>query len=97
MDPSKAFDCLDHDLLFAKLDAYGFSRNALNLICSYLSDRRQRVKVNGIFSTWCYSKNRSTIGISIRATPFQYLYQRYLANDTEVCNYADDTTVICWR
>ena len=56
MDLSKAFDCLDHDLLLAKLDAYGFSRNALILICSYLSDRGQRVKVNGTFSTRCYSK-----------------------------------------
>ena len=50
MDLSKAFDCLHHGLLLAKLDAYGFSHNALNLIFSYLSDRRQRVKVNGIFS-----------------------------------------------
>ena len=54
MDLSKAFDCLDHDLLLAKRDAYGFSRNALILICGFLSDRRQRVMVNGTFSTWCY-------------------------------------------
>ena len=38
MDLSKAFECLDHDLLLAKLDAYRFSRNARNLISSYLSD-----------------------------------------------------------
>ena len=66
MDISKAYDCLDHDLLLAKLDAYGFSGNALILICSYLSDRRQRVNENGTFSAWCYSKNRSTTRISIR-------------------------------
>ena len=80
MDLSKAFDCLDHDLLLAKLDAYGFSRNALLLICNYLSDRRQRVKVNGTFSTWCYSKNRSTTRISFRTPPVQYLYQRYFSS-----------------
>ena len=52
MDLSKAFDCIDHELLLAKLHAYGFSRNALKMIYSYLSKRRQRVKVNGSFSTW---------------------------------------------
>ena len=43
MDLSKAFDCLDHDLLIAKLHAYGFSRSALELIYSYLNERKQRV------------------------------------------------------
>ena len=56
MDLSKAFDCLAHDLLLVNLNAYGFSQHALKLICSHLSGRRQRVKVNGTFSTWCYSK-----------------------------------------
>ena len=46
MDLSNAFDILDHDLLIAKLHAYGFSKNALRFIKSYLSDRWQRVKIN---------------------------------------------------
>ena len=45
---SKAFDCLNHDLLIAKLDAYGFTRPAL----TYLRDRKQRVKINGSYSEW---------------------------------------------
>ena len=52
MDLSKAFDCIDHELLIAKLHAYGFGRCALLMIHSYLSQRRQRVKTNGSFSTW---------------------------------------------
>ena len=36
MDLSKAFDCLPHDLLIAKLAAYGFDHNAIELINSYL-------------------------------------------------------------
>ena len=47
MDLSKAFDCLNHDLLIAKLHAYGFNRTALKQVHSYLTDRQQRVKING--------------------------------------------------
>ncbi|MCP3925998.1 MAG: hypothetical protein GY714_25835, partial [Desulfobacterales bacterium] len=52
MDLSKAFDCLPHELLIAKLDAYGFSMNALKLIKSYLQERTQRVKINSNYSEW---------------------------------------------
>ena len=43
---SKAFDCLNHELLCAKLNAYGFTLPALKLIHDYLSDRKQRTRVN---------------------------------------------------
>ena len=49
---SKAFDCLSHELLIAKLDAYGFDKNALKLVNSYLSNRKQRVKINNKYSSW---------------------------------------------
>ena len=39
MDLSKVFDTINHDLLLATLKAYGFSLNALNLMCSYLKNR----------------------------------------------------------
>ena len=52
MDLSKAFDTLNHDLLIAKLHAYGFSRNVLMLIKSYLSNRWLRTKINNSYSSW---------------------------------------------
>ena len=52
MDLSKAFDTLNHDLLIAKLEAYGFSENSLNYIQSYLRSCLQRTNVNNNFSLW---------------------------------------------
>ena len=49
---SKAFDCLDHKLLIAKLNAYGFSLPDLRLIHDYLSHRKQRTRVNNSYSKW---------------------------------------------
>ena len=51
-DLSKAFDCLDHELLTAKLNAYGFSLPALRLVNDYLSNRKQKTKIENTYSTW---------------------------------------------
>ena len=47
---SKAFDCLPHDLIIAKLQTYGFEYLALKLVHSYSSGPKQRVPVNANFS-----------------------------------------------
>ena len=52
IDLSKAFDCLPHDLLIAKLHAYGFDTPSLKLTDSYLMERYQRVKINNSFSDY---------------------------------------------
>ena len=52
MNLSKAFNTLNHDLLIAKLSAYGFEHDALKLIYSYLTNRWHRTKVNSAFNSW---------------------------------------------
>ena len=51
-DLSKVFDRLLHDLLIAKLHAYGFEIDSLRLSYSYLVGRTQCVKIDNEYSTW---------------------------------------------
>ena len=52
IDLSKAFDSICHNLLLAKLRACGVGEEAIDFLHSYLSGRKQRMKVNGVFSDW---------------------------------------------
>ena len=52
LDLSKAFDCVPHELLLAKLKAYGVAEHGVALLRNYLSGRSQRVKVGDKFSSW---------------------------------------------
>ena len=51
-DLSKAFDCIDHNFLIAKLYAYRSEKRSLEFIHSYLTKRKQRTKVDSAFSSW---------------------------------------------
>ena len=49
-DLSKAFDCLSHELLAAKLSAYGVDISAIRLIYDYLTNRKQKLKIENHYS-----------------------------------------------
>ena len=51
-DLSKAFDCLPHEMLITKLQFYGVDITSLKLLQSYLTKRKQRVKLNSTHSSW---------------------------------------------
>ena len=74
-DLSKAFDCLVHDLLIAKLNAYGFDYLSLKLIYNYLSDRLRSVRIISQYSSWSYILfgvlQGSILGLDARGTNIQ--------------------------
>ena len=52
LDHSKAFDSINHKILLRRLENLGFDEHATNLIENYLSERSQRIVLNGIESHW---------------------------------------------
>ena len=93
-DLSKAFECVNHDLLIAKLDAYGFDKNALKFIHSYLSDRKHRTKINNSFSNWAEIRSGVPQGSILGPLLFNiYINDIFLfLPKTKIANYADDNT-----
>ena len=49
---SKTIDCIDHNLLIAKRDAYEFEKQSIDFLHSYLTKRKQRTKVDSAYSSW---------------------------------------------
>ena len=94
MDLSKAFETINHQLLLAKLHAYGFSKQALAIICSYLSNQKQRIKINNVFSSWkdliLDVPQGSILGLLLFNIYLNDLFS--FVKDVGICNFADDTT-----
>ena len=93
-DLSKAFDCLSHKILIAKLHAYGFSLNALRLVHSYLTNRKQRTKINNKYS----SREEILFGVPQGSILGPLLFDIFrfdvffIMNETEFASYTDDNT-----
>ena len=94
-DLSKAFDCLPHDFIIAKLNSYGFSLIALNLIHNYLTKRKQRTKINHSYSSWEDILSEMPQGSILGQILFNiFLSDLFLiVDDIDLTNYADDNTI----
>lgn len=95
LDYSKAFDTINHRLLFAKLKSLGFASSAISWICSYLTDRKQKVKTSRDESGWETIKNgvpQGSILGPLLFTIMVYDIQQCIKNG-KYHMYADDTQI----
>ena len=93
-DLSKAFDCLPHDLIIAKLHAYGFDKASLRLMHSYLTDRYQRVKINNSYSLWSLIRHGVPQGSSLGPILFNIFSCDvfFMVGNIDIASYVDDNT-----
>ena len=94
VDLSKAFDSVCPPLLLAKLKAYGFTDDALEVMTAYLLGRRQRVKLDGAYSQWRTIRAGVQQGFLLGPLLFNMYVNdlNYLVANTSLRLYADDTT-----
>ena len=93
-DLSKAFDCLIHDLLIAKLHAYGLDLATLKILQDYLTNRKQRTKFDSFYSAWEKILSRVPQG-SILGPLLSKIFMRDMfltLKTTSFTGYADDNT-----
>lgn len=95
-DLTKAFDCVSFDILKEKLHYYGFHNNSVQLISSYLSNRKQQVIVNDVHSNVEIIEHGVPQG-SVLGPILFIIYVNDLTScvpNTDIILFADDTTVV---
>ena len=94
----KAFDFLNPDLLIAKLHAYGLDVDSLNILQDYLSNRKQRTKVDSVYSSWEAILPRVPRGLILGHHFNIFMCDMFLILKTTYFNgYADDNKLFVVR
>ena len=74
IDLKKAFDTVDHNILFKKLDHYGIRCITLDLFKSYISDRYQCIEFDSVLSDLKKSKLWYSTRFCFRAKFIYFIY-----------------------
>ena len=95
MDLSKAFDIIPHNLLLAKLAAYGISSSSLVLLQDYLRGRSQRAKIEDVTSDVLPISKGVSQGSVLGPLFFNIFLNNlfYVIKRAKLSNYADDTQI----
>ena len=95
MDLSKAFDSLPHDLIVKKFKEYGADEKTANIIEDYFSDRQQRVKIAGEYSSWNHISRGIAQGSILGPLIFNIFINDllFIVKRCKLSSYADDTQI----